>query len=653
MVGCDTGGTFTDFVAFDSKSPSGNLRVYKTSSTPGDPSQAVLAGLARLPFSSTVLNHASTVATNALLEGKGSTIALLVSKGFSDLLTLGRGARRSLYNLNPESGYPLAHKIVILEVEERMAADGSVLTELTELEITRIKEALTAEAAVEALAVCLLHSSTNPAHEKILGDHLDDLGMPIFLSHLCAPGSGEFERASTCCLAAILTREVSTYVSRLARSLPKSKLWLVHSGGGLLTPQETQLKPHRLALSGPAAGLRGALEIGRTLSLENLVTLDMGGTSTDVALIEDGQLPYRWTTEIAELPLRAPTLEIHTVGAGGGSIAHRDAGGLLRVGPGSAGAEPGPACYGRGGEEATVTDALCYLGYLPDQLGDDALVLSRERSSEVLSTLAEDFSMTPKTLALGILDIAVVHLCRAVRKVTTGKGRSPQRFTLLPYGGAGPLLACRVAEKLDISTILVPLWAGVLSAWGALVAPWEGEWSAQVPQESRQDPEKCSALFQRLAQETEAERQGLGPLQEERLVARRYVGQGEALHSSPEVDFHQHHLQVFGFCRPEWAVETVEVRLRFRGPGGGPKNLTPKEQLALPTEPLLAEREIVLASGVPRRVPVLHPGDSKWKDGPVNGPLLTFASTFTLWVEDGWSARQVQHGHLLIERSKP
>lgn len=625
-IGCDTGGTFTDFVFY---CPSRGLFTLKLSSTPQDPSRAVLEGVAQLSQDSLPkrVNHATTVATNALLEKTGGKVAFVTTEGFGDLLWLGRGERAELYSLNPSRVEPLVQRQDVYEVTERIGSDGEVIAELTARPDFSTED-------FDAVAVCLLHSSINSFHEQLLA------GDNVFLSHKVAPGSGEYERGTTTVLAAYLSPRVVRYIENLESNLSKSELRIVHSAGGLLTAEEAKMLPHRLALSGPAAGLRGALEVGLECGEPNLVTLDMGGTSTDVALLADGELPYSWQTVVEGYPLRAPTLEIHTIGAGGGSVAWIDGSGLLRVGPRSSGANPGPACYGRGGTEAAVTDAFCWNGFLPTTLGDEKLHLDRKASGGVLDTLAEKLGLDKNEVADGILDLASAHLAEAVRKVTTGQGRDPSQFTLFPFGGAGPLLACQVAESLAMDTILVPACAGVLSAWGALSAPWEREWSQTVPPILRADTAEQGQLFEELKQRAEAEFDDPIALGWSRLVERRYKGQGETLVSAPDEDFHQLHQRRFGFCREQHPVETVQLRLRAKRP--------PLEGLKMPS-PSGGEPE---ASSTTLR----------WNNSPVEvavyfeppkkfaGPALVLQSGSTLFVAPGWQAELTERGHLRLKR---
>lgn len=634
-IGCDTGGTFTDFVMYDPHRPGDSLKSAKVVSTPDDPSRAILQGLRNMAEGSTVeeLRHATTVATNALLEGQLGRVGYLTTKGFGDTLWLGRGDRRELYSLHPGRIEPPLLFQDVWEVAERSSARGEILEPLSEQERTRLASALFKRNDLQALAICLLHSSLQPEHELQLAACLK--AHPVFCSHRIAPGPGEYERGMTTVIAAALSPIVHRYLERLEQAILDTRLWIVHSSGGLLTPDQARENPHLLALSGPAAGLRGALTLAQGQGHPDIITLDIGGTSSDVALCHNGELPYIWETEIEGYPLRAPSLDIHTIGSGGGSIAYRDDGGLLRVGPRSAGAVPGPACYGRGGILPTVTDALCWMGYLPEQLGE--LVLNRGAAEQALGVLAKDLQLSLDETAQGILQIVVGQLSLALRKVSTKRGHDPRDFTLLPFGGAGPMLACQVADSLEMTSILVPAQAGVLSAWGALTARSEREWSATIPAASRTDPEAVHQALALLRQGCEENDLILKP-----LVACRYQGQGDTLIGPPGQDYHQLHHKIFGFSRPDSPVETVEVRWR----GRSCQDLIPTRGSGRQSWVSLAERSVLGYQGA---LPVFQGGLAA--EQSQTGPFLHFSKSSTLLVGHGWEASGTRGGDLWLKKT--
>lgn len=644
LIGCDTGGTFTDFVMYDPSAPELGIRTLKLSSTPDDPGRAVLEGVERLSggCAPRVVNHATTVATNALLEGQGGRVAFLVTKGFGDLLQLGRGQRQDLYALSPTRVEAPIRDRDTFQVDERIHADGSVLRELQIDEIDGLMANL--DPTIDSVAICLLHSGVKPDHELALAEKIVPK-FQVFCSHKVAPGSGEYERAMTTVLAAYLSPKIRSYIEHLANNLRESDLMIVHSAGGLLTPTEARKNPHRIALSGPAAGLRGALSIGSEVGLSDLVTLDMGGTSTDVALLANGQLPYSWQTELEGFPLRAPTLEIHTIGAGGGSIAWREETGLLRVGPQSSGAVPGPACYGRGGEAATVTDALCYNGFLPETLGDELLPLQKEKSRDVLEKLGRTLSLSGEESADGILALATNHLAGAVRKVTTAQGYNPASFSLFPFGGAGPLLACWVAESLAMNQILIPSGAGVLSAWGALTAPWEREWSQSVAPSERHKPNAWESVVASLKEQANEELERAEDCRWETLLERRYEGQGETLVSLVNEDFHSLHHRRFGFSRPDFNVETIMVRLR-----GTREPLQNIDSSSSHNDSIQLQTRRIRWNTNSLEVPVFAEIGQGQK---LQGPALIFQPSATIFVAPEWSLERLTGGHLLLTKANP
>ena len=618
------------------------LATLKLSSTPGDPSRAVLEGIARLCGQAEVarVNHATTVATNALLERTGGRVLFVTTEGFRDLLALGRGERRELYSLNPTRVLAPVSRDDCFEIPERIQADGSVLLPLENGNLKALLERMPRDC--DAVSVCLLHASLNPSHETEICQFLTEHYPRIFNSHSMAPGLGEYERAMTTVLAAYLSPKVETYLNHLEQKIGVETLRVVHSAGGLLRCSEARQRPHRIALSGPAAGLRGALMVGLDCEETNLVTLDMGGTSTDVALLHDAELPYTWESNLADFPLRAPSLEIHTVGAGGGSVAFLDESKLLQVGPISAGSVPGPACYGRGGTGATVTDALCWNGFLPSTLGHECLPILKEHSGQVLEELIQQQELTTDEAADGILQIATAHLAAAVRKVTTGRGQNPAQFTLFAFGGAGPLLACQVADSLGMDKVLIPGNAGVLSAWGALCAPWEREWSHLLKPEERPFPDCWESHFVGLQQVAEHDITDTTDIQWQRFVSRRYRGQGETLVSSPEAPFHDLHQSRFGFSRTETEVETIELRLRAkRSPLKISESISEVGQ-----QSELQGQHSVRWKGTVIEVPV-------WKgESPPQqacGPYLHFSGDSTTFVAPGWRVRQIG-AHRLLER---
>ncbi|MCW5878483.1 MAG: hydantoinase/oxoprolinase family protein, partial [Anaerolineales bacterium] len=466
-IGVDTGGTFTDFVVFDPAS--GAIETFKLRSTPSDPAAAILEGLVRVTADGPrQIVHGSTVATNAVLERKGAKVALINTAGFRDVLQIGRQNRPALYDFFADPPEPLVPRQHRLEVAERIAADGRVQTALDEA----VLDALVAhcqQAGIEAVAICLLFSFANPAHEQAVAARFTAAGFNVSASHQILPEFREYERASTTVLNAYVSPVMSGYLDKLAAALPDDRLQVMQSNGGMAGPRLAGREAVRCILSGPAGGLVAAQALAAATGYGRLLTFDMGGTSTDVALI-DGEAQVSRSSQIGGLPVHVPMLAIHTVGAGGGSIALRDAGGGLQVGPHSAGASPGPAAYGAG-DLPTVTDANLLLGRIrPEHFFGGQLRLDAGRAAAAFDRLAGELGLSPQACELGVVQIANAHMARALRVISVEKGHDPRDFTLLAFGGAGGLHATDLARALGMPRVLVPRQAATFSALGMLLA---------------------------------------------------------------------------------------------------------------------------------------------------------------------------------------
>ncbi|MEM6506484.1 MAG: hydantoinase/oxoprolinase family protein [Planctomycetota bacterium] len=482
-VGVDTGGTFTDVLLAD---PVGTVRAScKVLSTPDDPGQAVLRGIEKLldryetqagerPTIGRVV-HGSTVATNALLESKADAAAFITTAGFEDLLLLARQNRPDLYALAPRRNDPPIPRDRTLGVKERITYDGCILAALTQHEIDRVVDALK-QMGVASAVICLLHSYVNDAHERALADAIRTALPALYLtvSSELLPEVREYERAATCAANAVVAPTMARYIGALDQALGENRLSIMASGGGTLPPRAVIERPIETVMSGPAGGVIGAWAMAQQAGEPRVIGFDMGGTSTDVSLCDHG--PTRTTeTTINGLPIRLPVIDIHTVGAGGGSIAWIDDGGALRVGPQSAGADPGPACYGKQGGTpsiATVTDAHAVLGHLRDgrQLGD-ALAVDADAARQAVGSIAERLRMPVVETAEGILRIADAAMARAIQRISVQRGHDARDYTLVAFGGAGGLHACRLADLLGMTRVLVPVYGGLLSAFGMLAAP--------------------------------------------------------------------------------------------------------------------------------------------------------------------------------------
>jgi len=553
-AGVDTGGTFTDFVFWDGE----RLSSAKRPSTPGDPSRAILAELRESAGLSSLV-HGSTVATNALLERRGAPTAFVTTAGFEDMLEIGRQNRPRLYDWSGRGREALIPRGRRFGVRERVTFDADVLRPLTEDEVARVVGQVRASGAT-SVAVCLLHAYASPEHERALGRALRDVGLSVSLSHEILPEYREYERAATTAANAYVSPLMEGYLERLASGLGDgARLRVFQSNGGSMSAATAGREAVHTVLSGPAGGVRGAAAVARQAGFERILTFDMGGTSTDVALCDRG-LGMTQESQVGGLPVRVPMLDIHTVGAGGGSIAFWDAGGALRVGPESAGADPGPACYGRG-DRPTVTDANLTLGRIdPAAFLDGAMELDVERARSVLAAFAAEGGVSVERVAEGIIAVANSNMERALRRITVDRGLDPREFTLVAFGGAGPMHACELAERLEIKTVLAPRDAGVLSALGMLTAEVVRDYSQSVLDA---DPEEAFARLEQRARRELAD-DGFADVAIERSVDLRYRGQSfEITLPWGERDrFGAAHERLYGYRRDEAPVETAAVRVR-------------------------------------------------------------------------------------------
>jgi N-methylhydantoinase A len=670
-IGIDIGGTFTDFVLFDPAS--GSLQTFKRLSTPHDPAEAVLAGLGdwlsvigdqssltahRSPLTEIV--HGSTVATNALLERKGARTAFIATAGFRDLLAIGRQNRSHLYDFFTDRPEPLVPAEMRLEVAERVDRHGNVLTPLDPVRLAPLIDRLR-QASVESVAVCLLFSFANPSHERRVGDALRQAGLLASLSSEILPEFREYERASTTAINAYVSPVLDRYIGRLAEQLQGVDFRIMQSNGGSISAAQARREAVRSILSGPAGGAVGAFHVAQAAGFERVLTFDMGGTSTDVALC-DGGIRVTSEGEIGGLPVRIPIIDIHTVGAGGGSIAAVDLGGALRVGPQSAGADPGPACYGRGGDLPTVTDANLVLGRLPaDRFLGGEMALDAAAAEAALTRLAAAAQLVPapdlspaQTAALGVVQIANAHMERALRVISVERGHDPADFALLSFGGAGGLHACDLARALGVRTVIVPPGASTLSAFGMLVADVVKDYVQTVMLAGSVGYEELEELAAALAQ------RGLADVAAEGVPADRitlypqldvrYRGQAYELTIPLTPDFatafHAEHQRVYSHSQPAAALEIVNLRLR--AVGAVPRPVLPAAEPGDPdpNAAFLGQRPAVLATGL-SEVPlydgaVLHPGHT------IAGPAVVVYKDTTVFLSTGDRAVMDRHFNLVV-----
>jgi len=579
-VGVDTGGTFTDFVYEAGE----HFEVFKLPSTPSDPSLAIRQGLNQvatktgMALENLQVVHGTTVGTNALLQRRGARTALITTKGFEDVLAIGRQARPELYNLNAVRPPELVPNDLRFGLRERVSANGEVLEPLDEKELTALVERLQNQ-KLESIAICLLFSFVHPDHERQIARAVSSLNLPVSVSHQILPEYREFERTATVAINAYLQPLMGNYLQRLAVNTPR--LRVMQSSGGSISASVAAAEPVRTILSGPAGGVVGALRTARAAGFTKIITFDMGGTSTDVALCErDG---VRLTNEavVAGLPIAVPVMDIHTVGAGGGSIARVDEGGSLRVGPESAGADPGPACYGRG-LLPTVTDAHLVLGHFGGAglLGGE-FALDEARAQKAIAALANHLSKAAHRkvnlieAAQGILSVANTNMERALRRISVERGYDPRDFALLPFGGAGGLHAVALARALRIPRVILPNSAGALSAIGVLAADVVKNQSQTIMLEVAAGVNKKLDKAFREMERTGAEilrREGFPTAKQrhERSLALRYKGQSFELEikrttGNIAAHFHRAHRERYGYAQELNSVEIVSARLRSLG----------------------------------------------------------------------------------------
>jgi len=673
-IGVDVGGTFTDFAL---RLPGGELYLHKVPSDPARPDAAIVAGLAEIvegqgidPAAIVRLAHGTTVGTNALIQRRVGKVALVTSRGFRDLLEIGRQIRPKVYDIHSDFPAPLVPRRLRFEVAERMRADGTVHVPLDEEELTALAPMLRAE-RVDCVVVCFLHAHSYPAHERravaILRQALGN-DVPVIASSTIYPEFREYERFSTAVLNAALLTVMNAYLDRFTTAVGERGVvvepLVSQSAGGLMSVAMSRDFPIRSALSGPAAGVIGAAHRAGIAGYPNVVTLDVGGTSADVSLLAEAKPTIVHSRRLAGFPLRLPTLDVNAVGAGGGSIAWIDADGLLKVGPESAGADPGPACYDRGGEAATVTDANVLLGRLPsDALLGGRMPIRRQRAEAAVSALAGRLSMDVTETALGIVRVASAVIVKAIRTISIERGHDPADFALFAFGGAGPLHATEVADELGIRRVVVPPNPGILCAEGLLVsdltadfvyarlAPFDGDVADVLNQGIAELARQAGDWFAREGVAPERRRQAW-------QADMRYRGQNFELpvpidgtaYDTAGVDalmraFEAAHEQAYGFAQADEPMELVSLRAAVTG------------LLDKPTLPAWPGGPPALPGGSRR---VLFEG-SEWHEAPIyrrgelaagqrlEGPAIVEQMDSTTPVFPGDTCRVDAWGNLVIE----
>ena len=671
-VGVDIGGTFTDAVAVDDD---GRIRTAKVLTTPKLLHDGVLEALERLEVDWGRLDsitHGTTAGLNAFLERRGARVALLTTSGFRDVYELGRANRPDMYNVRYRQPTPLVPRRWIFEIDERIAADGLVLTAVDDDVVRALGERLGGE--FEAVAVCFLHSYANPDHERRVAEILADVApsLAVVCSHEIAPEWREYERTSTTAIAAYVAPIVQNYLAELeeqvtARGL-RGPLRVMQSNGGVMMAAMARRKAIQTLFSGPVGGTIACVAVAEQLREEvdvsRLICIDMGGTSFDVSLVVDGEADVELESELERHPVLSPTVAIHTIGAGGGSVGHVSAGGL-RVGPRSAGAEPGPACYGSGGSEPTVTDANLHLGRLPSiaRLAG-GMALDAAAAEVALGTVGETLGLDAAELATGMVAVADSTMANAIREITVLRGIDPRSFALVAFGGAGPLHAAALADELEIDTVLVPADPGVLSAYGMLHTDIRHD----VVQSfyvgvTETDAEALEATLAELAERARllVKEDGV----DERAIALepsadlRYVGQEYTVTlplpaGQPTIQmlaglpqrFAEAHEVRYGHSNPAEDVEFVNLRMTARG------SLRRPDAVELPTgeagEPVAVERTWFAGSWLPTPV---HRREALPAGATVTGPAIVLEDACTSLVPPSWTASVSTHGHLVLRRS--
>jgi len=685
IVGIDVGGTFTDIAVLND----GRLEVHKLPSTPNDPSIGILQGVAEacpelLPqvgsgpdsigglaeqvvLSRADFVHGSTVATNALLEGKGGRTALVTTLGFEDVLEIGRQSRSELYNLELERPPALAPWELRFGLPERVDHTGNIVEDLSP-EAIQTLVGLLKDAQVEGVAVSFLFSFLNPAHEEAVLEALRQLPDRPFISisSRVLPEFREYERTSTVVVNSYVGQIMQRYLDRLESALGRG-LRIMQSSGGSITARLAAEQPVRTILSGPAGGVVGAFYTGVQAGYPDIITLDMGGTSTDVSLCP-GRIKETNTSTVGGYPISVPMIDIHTVGAGGGSIARVDSGGALVVGPQSAGADPGPACYGKG-DQVTVTDANLVLGRMrSDQFLGGRMTLDLPRAEDLISTLASGMSASLMEAASGIIRVVNANMERAIRAISLERGYDPRRFTLVPFGGAGPMHSCELAQELGIPRVLVPTRPGILSALGVAIADVVKDYSRTVmlrgDDASRERLDEEFGGMEGLARE-ELEKEGLpvDRMTPRRFVDVRYLGQSfeltidypsatqrsssSGLRRAIADSFYHAHMQRFGYADRKEPVEIVNLRLKLQLELDKPRVIPAQAQPPDPSAAQAGEAQVVFG-----REPVptpLYQRELLQTGNLISGPAIVLQMDTTIVVPPGWGGSVDPYGNLLLE----
>lgn len=670
-LGVDIGGTFTDIVLFDKKT--GRYSTEKILTTTDNLTRGVLNGILRLIDDLSEVDffvHGTTSGLNAFLERKGAKMALIVTKGFRDIYEIGRANRPEIYNIQYRQPEPLIKRRHIFEVEERILVDGSVDIPLNVESLEQVITQITKK-DFDSVSVCLLHSYKNPDHEKQIKEIIQKKipGMSVSLSHEIVREWREYERTSTTVINAYIAPIVENYLAELEKEIKDKKLignlYIMQSNGGVMTSEIARNNPIQTLMSGPVGGTMGSIQLGKITNNQNLICIDMGGTSFDVSMVINGEPDVTSEANLEGFPIMTPMVNIHTIGAGGGSIAWIEGGGL-RVGPKSAGANPGPACYGKGGTQATVTDANLILGRIdPEGFLGGNMKLDQDAAYKAIERISNKLGLSVSETAEGICDIANAKMADAIRTLTISKGIDPRDFALVAFGGAGPMHAVLIAEHLGINKVLVPTVAGTFSAWGMLQTDIRHDnvrTFVSLLHESNHS--KMNSLFKEMEIET-ADVLGQQNIFEEnmkftRLADLRYVGQEYTVSvpfSFEEVNeqtieeliqlFHQRHLNIYGHNNPEGIVEVVNLRVIGYGRLEKDEKLEIGEKTKDDIEPI--KLKAVIWNGEEKQTPVYSINDLAYGH-VIYGPTVIESPSSTIVVPESYKVKVDRIGNLEITK---
>jgi N-methylhydantoinase A len=676
-IGIDIGGTFTDFYLVDGE----RVETFKLPSTADDPARAALEGLRALQgrFAVSfdqleVVGHGSTVATNAMIQRRGAKMVLVATKGFRDILELGRLTRppEALYNIQYDKPPELVPRHMIFEVDERVDSRGQAVRPLQEAEVVRLADRLKA-AGVQSVAVALLFSFQNPAHEQKIRDGLARLlpGVPIYLSAEILPEIREFDRTSTTAISAYVGPLVVGYMERMLREITGPKFFLMQANGGLTTLEMLRKRPVSLLGSGPAAGVVAAAAIGTAAGEANVVSVDMGGTSFDVSLIRDGRPVVTTEKKVGKYPLKVPVIDIQSIGAGGGSIAWLDGAKALRVGPQSAGADPGPACYGRGGQEPTVTDANLVIGLLnPDNFAGGSIQLDRSKAEQAIQRhVAGTLGMSALDAAAGIRRIVNAAMAGAMRVVTVQQGYDPRGCVLMAFGGAGPTHAVELAEELDIPRVLVPRYPGITCALGLALADVSHDYvQTLLADVATLDLETLTRRYRELEDQGHRGLEGDGVPKDRHAIRRsadmRYLGQGYHLEVPVPVGvidrralegmceaFHAAHEATYGFRNPGEPIELVNIRVTAMGRMDKPAFQTTRESGKDAATARTGTRDVYSREGGKAEAYTLYDRAKLQAGNEIAGPAIVEQPDSTTVLPSGYRGRVDAYLNLLIAKA--